>query len=311
MFFWISLSIIAQFINAFVAVIDRYIVASGKVGRPIVLTFYVSLLSALGIFAFGFSWIDLPFDNIQLPNIVNITWPNLMMVILSLLSAASFIFALYYLFSAFSLSEASDVVPVVSSISAVSSLLFSFYLLDTVLSGNFLWGFAFLVIGTFLIAHFRMHKKLIFFCVGSGFLFGLHYVLIKMLFNETNFDNAFFWSRLIIAISALSLLLLPNCCGRNVASDTKRAGKGGLFLVLFNKLLAGIAGILILKSVELGDVAIVQALSGLQFVFLLIFAISFGHKAPKCIGENCESRDRVQKVVSVSIIVTGFSLLFV
>jgi drug/metabolite transporter (DMT)-like permease len=311
MFLWISLSIIAQFINAFVAVIDRYIVASGKVGRPIVLTFYVSLLSALGIFAFAFSWINLPFDSIQLPNILNITWPTWSIVLLSLAAAASFIVALYTLFSAFSLSEASDVVPVVSSISALSSLLFSFYLLDTILSGNFLWGFLFLVIGTFLIAHFRMHRKLVLYCVSSGFLFGFHYVVIKMLFNETNFDNAFFWSRLIIAISALSLLLLPNCCGRNVASDTKHAGKSGLFLVLFNKLLAGIAGILVLKSVELGDVSIVQALSGLQFVFLLIFAIFFGHKAPKCVGENCEARDRVQKIISVSIIVTGFSLLFI
>jgi len=311
MLLWISLSIAAQFLNAFVAIIDRYIVSSGKVGRPIVVTFYVSLLSALGIFAFGFSWIDLPFDNIQLPNIKNITWPTMSLVVLSLVAAISFIVALYTLFSSFLLSEPSDVVPVVSSVSALSSLLFSFYLLDTVLSGNFLWGFLFLVIGTFLIARFRMHKKLVLLCMTSGFLFGLHYVVIKMLFNETNFDTAFFWSRIISAISALSLLLLPNCWGRNVASDTKNAGKFGLSLVLFNKLLAGVAGILILKSIELGDVAVVQALSGLQFVFLLIFAIFFGHKAPKCIGENCETKDRIQKIVSVSIIVTGFSLLFI
>jgi drug/metabolite transporter (DMT)-like permease len=192
MLLWISLSIAAQFLNAFVAIIDRYIVSSGKVGRPIVVTFYVSLLSALGIFAFGFSWIDLPFDNIQLPNIKNITWPTMSLVVLSLVAAISFIVALYTLFSSFLLSEPSDVVPVVSSVSALSSLLFSFYLLDTVLSGNFLWGFLFLVIGTFLIARFRMHKKLVLLCMTSGFLFGLHYVVIKMLFNETNFDNAFF-----------------------------------------------------------------------------------------------------------------------
>lgn len=311
MFVWISLVIVAQFISAIVAIIDKYIVSSGKIGRPIVVTFYVSLLSALGVFAFGFSWIDLPFENIKLPNIENITWPTWTIILLSFVAAASFIAALYNLFSAFLLSEASDVIPVVSSFSALSSLLFSFYLLNTVLSGNFLWGFLFLVVGTFLIARFRMHRKLIFLCVSSGLLFGFHYVVIKMLFNETNFDNAFFWSRLIIAISALSLLLLPNCCGRNVASDTKKAGKAGLLLVLFNKLLAGIAGILILKSVELGDVSVVQALSGLQFVFLLIFAIFFGHKAPKCVGENCEYKDRIQKIVSVSIIVTGFSLLFI
>jgi uncharacterized membrane protein len=308
---WISLVILAQFLNAFVALIDRYIVASGKIGRPIVLTFYVSLLSSLGIFIFLFSWIKIPIDGVVLPSLSNIFWPTLSIVIISLLSAISFIYALYSLFSSFLLSEASDVVPVVSSISAISSLVFSFYFLNTGLSGNFLWGFCFLVVGMFLIARFRMTKKLFLRCFAAGSLFGLHFVLIKMLFNETNFDNAFFWSRFFITITALILLFLPNCCGRTVSSDTKSAGKSGVFLVLFNKALAGLAGVLVLKAIHLGDVSIVQALSGLQFVFLLIFALFFGHKAPKCIGEHCEIIDRVQKIVSVSIIVTGFSLLFI
>ncbi|MFA7193432.1 MAG: hypothetical protein WC087_00760 [Candidatus Paceibacterota bacterium] len=308
---WISLVIVAQLINAFVAIIDKYIVSSGKIGWPIVLTFYVSVLSSLSIFIFLFSWIKIPIDGVVLPTLANISWPTIPIILLSVLSSVSFVYALYNLFSSFLLSEASDVVPVVSSISAVSSLLFSFYLLNTSLSGNFLWGFLFLVIGMFLIARFRMTRKLFIKCFLAGVLFGLHFVLIKMLFNETGFDNAFFWSRFFITLTALSLLLLPNCCGRNVASETKKAGKGGVFLLLFNKVLAGVAGILILKAVQLGDVAIVQALSGFQFVFLLMFAIFLGHKAPKCIGEHCEIIDRIQKIVSVSIIVTGFSLLFI
>ncbi len=309
---WIFIAIIAQFINAIVALIDRYIVASGKIGRPIILTFYVSLLSSLAILVFIFSLINIPLiEALNLPSFSNVNWLNWKILFLSLLSAISFIVALYTLFSSFLLSEASDVVPVVSSISAISSLFFSFYFLNTTLSGNFLWGFCFLVVGTFLIAKFRMTRKLFLFCLMSGVLFGLHFVLIKMLFNETNFDNAFFWSRFFITIASLSLLLLPNCCGRSVSSETKTAGKSGVFLILINKLLAGVAGILVLKAIQLGDVSVVQALSGLQFIFLLLFAIFLGHKAPKCIGEHCEIIDRVQKIVSVSIIVTGFSLLFI
>lgn len=308
---WISIVILAQFINAFVALLDRYIVASGKVGRPIILTFYVSILSSLGILVFLFSWVPLPFEGIVLPSFANIGFPTWSVLLISLASGFSFVYALYSLFSSFLLSEASDVVPVVSSISAISSLIFSFYFLNTSLSGNFLWGFCFLVLGMFLIAKFRMTRKLFFRCLGAGVFFGLHFVLIKMLFNITNFDDAFFWSRLLITIIALSLLFLPNCCGRTISAESKNTGKSGLFLVLFNKTLAGLAGILLLKAIELGDVSIVQALSGLQFVFLLIFALFFGHKAPKCIGENCEVKDRIQKIVSVSIIVTGFSLLFI
>jgi uncharacterized membrane protein len=82
--------------------------------------------------------------------------------------------------------------------------------------------------------------------------------------------------------------------------------------VLGNKALAGLAGLLIFKAVELGDVSLVQALAGLQFVFLTLFAILVGHKEPLCcVGEHCEVRARIQKLISMSIIVTGFVLLFI
>lgn len=310
---WISLTIIAHFMNAFVSILDRYIVASGKIGRPIVVTFYVSVLSALGIFAFCFSWLDLPFGSFSLPNISNVMAPSAYLILLSFSAAACFIIALYSLFSAFLLSEASDVVPVVSSISALSTLLFSFYFLNSALSSNFLWGFLFLVLGTFLIAHFRMTKKLIYLCLVTGILFGLNLVLIKLSFNITNFDNAFFWSRFCIAFLSLFILFIPKFHERNteLKIKTKKTKRQGLFLILFNKTLAGISAILILKAVELGDVSIVQALAGIQFVFLVLFSVFLGHKAPKCIGENCETKDKIQKIVSVSIIIVGFSLLFI
>ena len=40
-----------------------------------------------------------------------------------------------------------------------------------------------------------------------------------------------------------------------------------------NKILAGIAAFMLLKATDWGDVAVVQALDGLKFVFILIFSI--------------------------------------
>lgn len=308
---WISFVILAQLINAIVSLLDRYLVASGKIGRPIVLAFYVSLLSALSIGVFAVGLLPISFGNFSIPSFANVMWPTWQVLGHSLISAVTFIVALIALFESFRLTQASDVVPVVSSVSAVMTLLLSFYFLEATLTRNFLWGFLFLVVGTFLVAHFRMTKRLAWLTFVAGTLFAAHYISIKLLFAETSFDNAFFWSRIIIALVALSMLLLPNCCSQTVASETRRAKGAGLWLLLANKTLAGIAGILVLKAVELGDVAIVQALSGLQFVFLVIFSIFLGHKAPACIGENCELHDRIQKIVSVSIIVTGFVLLFI
>jgi len=308
---WISLVIVAQLLNAVVSLLDRYIVASGKIGRPIVLAFYVSLLSSLSVLVFLVGLLPISLGSFAIPTFANVLIPTAPVIIYSLIAAVTFIVALVALFQSFSLAQASDVVPVVSSVSAVVTLLLSFYFLDAVLTTNFLWGFLFLVLGTFLVARFRLSKKLAWLTFVSGTLFAAHFVVIKLLFLETTFDNAFFWSRIVITLVALLMLFLPNCCNQTVAAEAKRAGPSGIWLLLLNKMLAGLAGILILKAVELGDVSLVQALTGLQFLFLTIFSIFLGHKAPVCVGENCETHDRVQKIVSISIIVTGFVLLFI
>ncbi len=49
---------------------------------------------------------------------------------------------------------------------------------------------------------------------------------------------------------------------------TKRTTKSGSAWVIGKTILAGIAGLLVLKAIELGDVSLVQALGGLQFAFL-------------------------------------------
>ncbi|MDA8611469.1 hypothetical protein N9L18_01225 [Candidatus Pacebacteria bacterium] len=145
----------------------------------------------------------------------------------------------------------------------------------------------------------------------SGILFALHFVLIKLLFGQTNFDDAFFWSRVAITVCSLFLLLLPSCCHRTVAGEVKKKNNWIFFVLILNKVLSGLAGFMILKAIDFGDVSIVNALAGLQFVFLLIFSIFLGNKTSLYCGENCTSRDIIQKVVSVGIIITGFFLLFI
>lgn len=308
---WILLVVIAQAMNAGASLMDRYLVVSEKIGRPLILAFYTSVLSAASLLIFALDWLPISFGAISIPSFANIEWPTFIVTSYSIAAALTFIVALVALFESFRVAQASDVVPVVSSVNAVATLILSFYFFDSVLTPNFLWGFLFLVLGTFLVAHFRLNKKLAVLTGVAGVLFAIHFMFIKVLFLETSFDNAFFWSRLSIALVALCMLLLPNCCSQTVARGARRAKVSGMVILLIGKTLAGVAGIILLKAIEYGDISIVQALSGLQFVFLVLFAIFFGHKAPTCVGEHCEVRDRIQKIVSVSIIVTGFVILFV
>lgn len=310
---WIGLVLGAQLIYASVSLIEKFIVSSKRVSRPVVMAFYVGILSSLTIFVFLFGWIPLPFENISVPSFSNVHILSSTVGILSFLSGITFIGALVALYSSFVSADASDVIPITNSTSAVLILILSFYVLDTSISHNFLWGFLFLVVGTFLIARFRFTKKIIGLTILSGILFGTNLIFMKLLFMETNFDNAFFWSRLGIVVSALILLFLPDYRQKKKIKkeDIKVSHKSVLPVLISLKILAGIGSFMILKAVELGDVAIVQALAGLQFVFLLLFSIFFGHKTSVHFGENVTHKDRIQKLVSIGIIVVGFFLLFI
>jgi drug/metabolite transporter (DMT)-like permease len=140
----------------------------------------------------------------------------------------------------------------------------------------------------------------------AGLFFALHYVSLKGLFTVTSFGDGFFWSRVTLSLFALSLLLVPVYFAK-IAEQTKETSVAAGALVLANKILAGIASILVLKATDLGDVAVVQALGGLQFVFILFLGLF----VPKKVGvESKRPRDILQKVLFVAVISAGFLVLF-
>lgn len=306
---WLLIVVVAQFLNAVVAVVDKYIVSSPVIARPSLYAFYVSILSASAVLVFLFSGIPIPIEGISIPNFENVAVPPVMVLGISLLAGLALFGALTGLFSALKRADASDVIPVTGAASAVSALVLSYLFLDASLTQGFAWGFVLLVAGTLILSNYRFWYKTLWFSLGSGFLFGAHFVCLKLLFIETNFDDAFFWSRVGIVAIALLFLLLPKL-RRQCVAKTKEAGKKIWFLIIGNKVLAGLASIMLLKAIELGDVSIVQALGGLQFVYLLGFTIFFGRELPQLCGEKCTRKQLVQKTVAVAVILAGFALLF-
>lgn len=310
---WILLVVVAQFINAIVALVDKYIVTARVVRRPVTYAFYVSILSALSIFVFFFSWVEIPIDGVTIPAIGNVEMPDIRTLLISLVAGVAFFGALVALFTALRDADTSDVIPVVGSFSAISTFVLSFYFLDASFSRNFLWGFALLVTGTFFISLFRFLKtQTVVTAILAGFFFAAHFVCLKVLFGHTSFDNAFFWSRLGIVIPAIIVFVIPwvqiHPKKKMMSAEVPR--KRSIGIILGNKVLAGVASLMLLKSIELGDVTIVQALGGLQFVFLLTFALLSGRTLPQACGEKCSTYDVWQKMISVSIITIGFFVLF-
>ena len=310
---WILLAVAAQFINAGVALVDKYIVTHDEMmPKPFVYAFYTCLLAGMWILVFGVGLLPFPFlAHIGIPSFARIEVPNLTVMALAMLAAYTFFAGLVSLYTALREGDASDVIPVIGAVSAVGSFLLGYVFLGAKLTPNFITGIILLSVGTFLVSHlrFRVHTALV--SVHAGLFFAAHYVTIKGLFDMTSFDNGFFWSRIAFIVVAVSMLLVPGHLVR-IHGQTKSTTRRGGLLVLGNKLLAGIGTLMVLKATALGSVSVVQALTGLQFIFILLFTLFLGRKTPVPCGENIAcNEDLYHKVVFISIITIGFVVLFV
>lgn len=308
---WILLAVGAQFINAFVSLVDKHIISDEKtLPRPFVYAFYTCLISGVWIIVYFIGLLPFIPVALQIPSFTNVVEPTLEVVALSFLAAYTFFTALVAMFTALREHDASDVIPVIGSVSALGSFGLGYYFFHTTLSNNFILGIALLSVGTFLVSRLRFPFKTALIALYSGMFFALHYITLKGLFASTSFDNGFFWSRIAFMFFAVTLLMIPNYFER-IKEQTKNTSKTTALLVFFNKVLAGVSTILILKATDLGDVAVVQALGGLQFVFILILGIFFSIRPTKLnIGETYKKDTILKKVLFVAVITIGFLVLF-
>ena len=307
---WILLATAGQFINAVVVYLDKYIVTDDKaLPRPFVYAFYSCLLTGGWVVIYFLVFIPSLAD-IGLPNLQNISSPTIQVVSMSFLTAYTFFMALVSMFTALRKAEAVNVMPVVGTISALASFGMSYLFLQIPLTTNFIWGISVLSLGTLLVVQTLPKMETIIHVIHSGIFFALHYITMKGLFLETNFDNGFFWSRIGFVLFALSLLLVPVYYEKIREHTITLSLRTGL-LMMITKILAGVSAFLILKATDLGDVAVVQALDGVKFVFILLISIFFGALLPDSVVVHVtKPREVIQRLLYVLIIVVGYFILF-
>jgi len=307
---WILLATLGQFLNAIVAILDKYIVSDeNALPRPFVYAFYSCLLTG------GWALIYLigvvpGLHDLGFPSYKEIIAPTLTVVALSFLAAYTFFMALVSMFDALKHADASNVMPIIGTVSALSAFGMSYLFLDASLPSNLIWGITILAAGTLLVAQTLPKIDVILHVAHSGLFFGLHAITMKGLFIETSFDDGFFWSRLGFVLFALSLLLVPEYY-KKITAQTKDTSRKTGIIVLATKVLAGVAAFLLLKATDMGEVSVVQALDGLKFVFILIISIVFAQWLP----DSATDRDTrpetfFRKLLFVIVIMVGFIMLF-
>ncbi len=307
---WLLLATAGQFLNAVVALLDKFIVSDEKMlPRPFVYAFYTCLLTGSWVLVYILGFLPLP-SSFNVPTYENVEHPTLIVTALAFLAAYTFFMAIVSMYDALKRASASEVMPAIGAIAALASFGLNYYFLDGGLSNNFIAGVLLLSLGTFMLSRLRFDYQIALVTLHSGLFFALHFITMKGLFMETNFDNGFFWSRIALVGFALSLLLVPAYLEKirlQTGTTTKRAGA----LVLVTKILAGIGSFMLLKATDWGDVTVVQALDGLKFAFIIVLSAVFvKFLPPSAVKQERSVEAFVRTSLYVAIISLGFVLLF-
>lgn len=299
---WALVALLGYFFNAVSSVFDKYLL-SDRIPTPAVYAFFVALFSlfGLGFAPFGFRVLD--FET----------------TVLFLFSGLLFVYGLVAFYTAMKQHEISRVSPLVGTITSLVAFLVVFFPGAPGESNVDTWyiiALMLLILGGLLISFdlpLRRGEHISRYVVIAGICIGFSFVLLKNGYAHSNFVSGLVWSRIGMVLAGLSLLLVPLFRQQIFAQfhgfgrQSKRAASTGILFVL-NKSTAGLATILISYATYLGSVSFVQAVSGMQYVFLLLMTLPLSLRYPAVFGERLFFWDWFQKVTAVIIIGLGLWL---
>jgi len=299
---WLLLAIAAYVIFAASTITDKYLL-----GRPIpdarVYTFYTAVvgLFALGLAPFGFEI------------------PQGIYIFLDVLAGMLFVAALFLFFMAVRIGEVSRVGTSAGGFVPFFTLLFVYIGTGELPSVMQFVAFVLVMAGSLIIVFERLHKIIenLFVCslvMGSSVLFSLYFIAAKFLFFTQPFTSAFIWIKIGGALFALLFLLSPQV-RKTIFAHKKlpleKTKKFGGILIVKNAA-GGLAALLLhaaISTARFGEIALIQALQGVQFTLVFFIALSLTKKFPKVIKEETHGAALAAKFLGTGLVATGVAVL--
>ncbi len=298
---WLLVIILAYFLLAVSVFGDKFLLTGG-ISNPKVYSFYVGILGAfvLILIPFGFFFPPLP------------------QIFLAFLVGALFILGLYLYYSLVKEFEVSRIAPAIGGFIPIISLIliFLFSQGQAVLSLKDIISFSLLTLGSVLIVIEKSKNilgKSLIFSLGAAFYFALYFVLAKFVYTYLGFINGFIWIRIGGFLMALFFLFSKEVRSQ-VFVKLKPSGLKTTVIFLGNQIAGGLGSFLQNWAIALTPlvfVAFINALQGLQYVFLLLFTILFSLKLPSLLKEEFSKKIIIQKIVAILLISGGLFLLVV
>jgi drug/metabolite transporter (DMT)-like permease len=306
---WLVLAIFAYLILALVNLADKFlldkIVPSAKT-----YTFLVSILGLMVLVAAPWA----------------LHWPGFYWLVINLIVGAIFPFALLLLYRALKLGDTSKIIPLIGGAIPIFTIALSILFLGDIFSLRQWLAIVLLICGTVLMAlmpaghslwsHMALwfgftkakNRKAIMTAIGAGLLFALFFVGTKYTYQTQEFLSAFIWVRIGTFLAGLSLLL-PIEQRKEIIHGLKKIHGGKGFLLFANQAIAAIGFLLQNYAIFLGSVALVNALQGVQYAFLLVLGALISVFYPGLLKENISAKVIIQKFSAVILISIGLYFL--
>lgn len=297
---WIALALSAYFLFAAVFLVDKYLLI-GPIVSPKIYTFYTGILRVLVVLLIPF---------------IDFDFPGFGQVVLSFFAGGFFVWGGFWFFKGLRLFEPSRIVPAIGGVLPV----FIFLIVLTISSGKALpsilhiVALAVIIFGSVLISYERgkaVSLASLKTSLPSAFLLAVSFVFAKYVYLAQPFLQGFIWITLGGFFAVLFLIF-----SREVRQNLFRGGtkmtKNTMAIFVSNQAAGATANILQNWAVALAPlalVALVAALQGTQYVFLLGLAVLLSIKFPHILKEEISREVIFQKIIAILLIGGGLTLL--
>ncbi|MDP2586593.1 MAG: DMT family transporter [Candidatus Komeilibacteria bacterium] len=302
---WFSIAIASFFLLSVAAVIDKFLLTKTRV-VPLAFAFYIALG---GILSSALLFFEAEFY-----------WPAFSQLWILAVGGAALFFGLYFMFKAVEVSEVSKANPLIVSLTPLFVWLLSFGLGLELISWQKILGIIFLLIGGYYLSqvgqiHARINKQAWLFIALAALGLGLVNVLSKLSYDQMPFISSFVWIRWFTLLAAIIFVAISGKWQEIILANKKSGQeevkiKSALGIFIFGQV-AGSAGVILMQyAIKLGNVILVTALSGLQFLFILLLVYLFSRFYPKILHEDISRNFIGQKIAWSLVLVLGVILIF-
>lgn len=303
---WFYIAIISFFLLSVAAVIDKFLLTKTRVA-PLAFAFYISLGGILGSVLLFFE--------------SEFYWPSSGQLWLLAVGGAALFFGLYFMFKAVEVSEVSKANPLIVSLTPLSVWLLSFGLGLQLVTWQKILGIILLLIGGYRLSqvgkkHARVGKQAWLFIALASLGMGLANVVSKLAYEQMPFISSFVWLRWFTLLAAIIFVAVLGKWREIILANRKKEPeqvkiRSALGIFIFGQI-AGSAGVILMQyAIKLGNVILVTALSGSQFLFIILLVYLLSSFYPKILQEDISRNFVGQKIIWSLVLVAGVVLILI